>query len=762
MATRWYLPETGTAAVSPSFSSYWTDTSAALRRPLREGNQGTTITDMVFTDADATAKVILFRQYVSDPLNAQTIAAQTLSATIREVQVALTNNMKTTMAARLVKEDGTDYGTVKTLLTSATKSTEMPTAAAGGFLSGATTSQDAAAGDRIVFEIGATGDPDAGSDHDCTLTFGESAATWLVSTSTTSNNPWMQFSGAPVSFQKPYTFWFPATEAADVTPSAYDTIWDDTSLGIVRKLQATFTTDSDSSTAFTDADNTLKDIFFRQYVSGPLAAQTLVAQTIRLVRSGLEANTGNNMFLRCVGRVVNGDGTNKSPVATLFDIQNATEFSTTRLKRSSTVTSTERTLASGDRVVIEFGNTGDPTGSNTHSSTLYFGISSATVNLIHDDVTSDASTGNSWIQFGFPVELSAGGTTFYETPTMTAVGTATLVNRIGMIRTFAGTGTETLVKQAGLIRTFSGTGTETVLKQPNMLLVYAGVGTSLMTKAWTMVTTLVMTAVGAASLTKANIWAKVLTYTGTGASTLVNQIQKTLASTGTGTAALSRVITYVLAYAGTGTASVLKQVQMLLLYSGVGTLVFSKLKVIILGTFNSTATGTATLVKQVGKILLASGVGASALVRQIKYVLTYAGTGTATLTKSLTARLSLLSTAVGTAVLTKAITFVQLLQMTGLGTSSLLKQIRMSFLYAGVGAATLLKRVNILLISAATGTATLTKGLLFIVTKTFSGVGTLVFDKSVTYADVTYKIVTKFVHQITQKIVQSIENWLGL
>ena len=197
MATRFYLPSSGTAPVTPSYDAGWEDTSIAVRLNATTYKESTAMTTVSFADATNTNKDILFRQYITPPIVAQTIAAQTLKFQIRGAERIAGNNMFTAIGARVVSNDGI---TVVGTLLAVTKDgleVDASTTLENRLFSATTTQVIANEGDRIVIEIGTGGDPanTGGADHDSDLRIGDVAASDLAEddTTTTDNNPWVEF-----------------------------------------------------------------------------------------------------------------------------------------------------------------------------------------------------------------------------------------------------------------------------------------------------------------------------------------------------------------------------------------------------------------------------------------------------------------------------------------------------------------------------------------------------------------------------------------
>lgn len=222
-AARLYLPASGAAAVSPSFSSGWTNTASADRVAFSTTKANTALADKTVTNTTtAGTQVFASRMFVSAPL-----ASQTISGTLRGVVRGLENNagLNATLAvdARLVDGSGADYGTPKTLLAPAasddvtTANIEFGTTAATRRFRDANevlelqlTTQTAAAGDRLVVVVGFRRTGTTGT-HTCTLRFGDPTATADFAHSdglTTDLCPWIEFVSG-LTFQSAATAPFP-------------------------------------------------------------------------------------------------------------------------------------------------------------------------------------------------------------------------------------------------------------------------------------------------------------------------------------------------------------------------------------------------------------------------------------------------------------------------------------------------------------------------------------------------------------------------
>jgi hypothetical protein len=178
MSVRFYPARVAAAAISPAYAAAWGDTANAVRRKMTFTKPNEAVGDISVstTVVNGTPKNVLMVQYVSDPLQAQTLSgAMEAALAVRESNTNL--NAETHIVVRLVSNDGT---TVRgTLYTSAT-----PGAATGNEWTSGTyptvkrfpaagnatfTSLGALDGDRLVVEVGARVYPGASATYSLVL-----------------------------------------------------------------------------------------------------------------------------------------------------------------------------------------------------------------------------------------------------------------------------------------------------------------------------------------------------------------------------------------------------------------------------------------------------------------------------------------------------------------------------------------------------------------------------------------------------------------
>jgi len=150
-----------------------------------------------------------------------------------------------------------------------------------------------------------------------------------------------------------------------------------------------------TTVSFSDADALDLDILFRQWVLGPLPAQTYAAQTIKLVMRCSETNTNNNLFLTWIIRALAAD--DLAVIGSVVGFRrDATEAATSLTSRADSPTSAEVITSESHYLVIEIGMGGDPSLGGNHSSSISIGDNGA-ADLTEGDADTDAD--NPWIEF---------------------------------------------------------------------------------------------------------------------------------------------------------------------------------------------------------------------------------------------------------------------------------------------------------------------------------------------------------------------------
>ena len=203
--------------------------------------------------------------------------------------------------------------------------------------------------------------------------------------------------------------YLPASAAATPITPTPDAAWEDTSI-LARAMTSTAViSDPMATVSFTDADETNKDILFRQWISEPLTAgQTITgSQALKAQVRGKEGGGGNNLFLTLGIRVIAANGTTVQKVVlapTRDDVELATATLTNR-QFTATSAATNYTTVTGDRLCIELGTGGDPLTANNHNSDLRLGDAAASDLAENDTSTTDD---NPWVQLTDTLTFGAG------------------------------------------------------------------------------------------------------------------------------------------------------------------------------------------------------------------------------------------------------------------------------------------------------------------------------------------------------------------
>jgi hypothetical protein len=146
----------------------------------------------------------------------------------------------------------------------------------------------------------------------------------------------------------------------------------------------------------------------RQYITGPLAAQTIAAQAVTAQFQCLESHASDNLKLTIKIFSIDSAGSVKD---TLLAITRAGTEPTTSLRNTSfSGTTTERTVVRGDRLVFEIGLGGLPTsgsGANVHNGSIRFGCSAAAGDLLVNK-TEAGTTYRPWLNFANNMPLDIG------------------------------------------------------------------------------------------------------------------------------------------------------------------------------------------------------------------------------------------------------------------------------------------------------------------------------------------------------------------
>lgn len=196
-------------------------------------------------------------------------------------------------------------------------------------------------------------------------------------------------------------FYLPSagTPPVGVTPTP-DTGWEDTTGFSILPTSITKLGSAMADASFGDNNNADRDCMVRQYISAPIGSQVIASgQTIKYqIRAQMNTADGDGIFTAIGIRVVSGDGTvvRGTILAVTRDGTLMTKTPTAATNRQFTASSSEVTALAGDRIVIEIGGGGDPSGGNDHDFLLRIGDGAASDLLENDTTTTDL---NPWVEF---------------------------------------------------------------------------------------------------------------------------------------------------------------------------------------------------------------------------------------------------------------------------------------------------------------------------------------------------------------------------
>lgn len=412
MARRFWFPATTAAAVSPAIDAGWQYTTEYVRRKLNKHFVSGTSAAGTAIGAWTSGYKAIDRQYVSDPLAAQTISG-TVTAVLMVREWATDDNVDSLVCCiKVVSNDGsTVLATLLALGTYHTPAEFINSASCRNqlFLNAqAISSYDCAEGDRLVVELGYTNSV-AGTTPTASARYNGTSDCAANSTGTTALAGWIEFSstitfqplsgsgsassasaasgsglivgevtwtgsgsassasGTSAAGEARYVqrLWMagPTTKPAPVSV-AYDAAWP--SVGIdpsVARLLTSVRADASTYTTFIGASGTGAadtPYLWKQFVSAPLRVGDF-AGTIRMMVMVSDGTGSEINKAPCCLRVVSNDGTTVK--ATLLavgdqahDFGSATTGSTSYGRVAlNYATLTPYTCAEGDRLVLEVG-----------------------------------------------------------------------------------------------------------------------------------------------------------------------------------------------------------------------------------------------------------------------------------------------------------------------------------------------------------------------------------------------------------------------
>ncbi len=415
MGTRLYFDATAAPAITPGFDAGWSDTSEAVRRRLRDFahryHDTTAATGSQIGPWSGTAGTkALDRQYLSDPLVAQTISG-TIKGQVLPFEIATADNVDDVFTTiKVVSNDGS---TVRATLVAfgayGTRSefTTLTTGRNTSFLvAQALSSYTCIDGDRLLIEIGYSNST-AGTTPEAAAKWGrgtQGSSDALEANTGTSGNPWIEFSGA-VLFQRT-RFYFSQDAYATNTP-AYNAGWTDTSEAARYHLDTP--TDASSSALGTAigpwSGSAGTKALDRQYVSAPLVAQTLNANfSCVLMPQEVAAEDNVDQMLLAIS-VVSGDGATVRGTYYALTADATAELPTAAIGRqvaNETVPTSSVSVLAGDRLVVEIGYCNSGAGTTPQARSYYGTAANGDVPIING-ATSGVWT--PWIEFDQIIEI---------------------------------------------------------------------------------------------------------------------------------------------------------------------------------------------------------------------------------------------------------------------------------------------------------------------------------------------------------------------
>lgn len=200
MATRFYLPASGAAAVLPAFAA-WLQTTGASQLKCVTTKINTALVSRVIVENAATGN-LCGHMWVSDPIPAQTITG-TVKGILRCLEPVALQDARAQMVARVVSNNGTTYRSPNLVsfddsavtnewqLTSPLTNRKFPKGWTGSGLTVGTVV--ASANDRIVIELGGRV---VGGEGTVTIEVGDPTGSDCAEneTGTSAFAPWIEFS----------------------------------------------------------------------------------------------------------------------------------------------------------------------------------------------------------------------------------------------------------------------------------------------------------------------------------------------------------------------------------------------------------------------------------------------------------------------------------------------------------------------------------------------------------------------------------------
>ena len=210
MATRFYLPSTGTPAITPAFHAGWEQTTAADRIEMDTVKQSTSFATKADSETSSSNTYdVLLRQYISKKrYQAYTFTtSHSFKLQVRCLESNANANFLMRCRIAVIQNDGTLRGDLET---GSIDGTEFDAEALENRKDGWTFSSGASMldGDRMLIEIGFRATNTKTTSYTGTMDFGDNSGTDLPEDDTDQNqyNPWFEISENLVEYTPPSAF----------------------------------------------------------------------------------------------------------------------------------------------------------------------------------------------------------------------------------------------------------------------------------------------------------------------------------------------------------------------------------------------------------------------------------------------------------------------------------------------------------------------------------------------------------------------------
>lgn len=274
-----------------------------------------------------------------------------------------------------------------------------------------------------------------------------------------------------IAMQKKATLYLPSSSSTPAISPSVDSGWEKSS--DLDRLLATTTKGSTALTSITsikDVSNTAYDIVRRQYIYGPLAAQTIQGSVVAWVRTS-QSSTNADASSQISIRVVSNDGnTVRGTALALSNSALSNEWSTSLTSRAfplgvNPTVMTPVEAQAGDYLVMEFGVRGREASTNSRTFTWNFG-DAATSNI----PVAGSQTANNPVAIFYGTSLALTTLCTPGTASLTLTGYAPTVTKTDNKTATLGTASLTLTAYAP---TVTATDNKTVSPDPASLALTA-------------------------------------------------------------------------------------------------------------------------------------------------------------------------------------------------------------------------------------------------------------------------------------------------